>query len=108
MTAWPDGEQRDTAITIGRALQMALGWSTPFFLPDDSFITAAYGPRFQGMDGAGWEILIAVGDEIGRQVPPGFRQQCSERDMSFGEVIAALMLLPRGPGEQKRRWRLWR
>jgi len=106
MTAWPDGEQRDTAIAIGRALQM-VGWSTPYFLPDDSFNTAAYGPRFQSIDGAGWEILAAVEDEIGRQVPPGFWLQCSLRDMSFGEVIAGLMLLPRGTRERRRRWRLW-
>src|SRR5262245_30155413 len=47
MTAWPEGEQRNAAPIIGRALQIALRWPTPYFLPDDKLNAVVYGPRFQ-------------------------------------------------------------
>lgn len=37
LAAWPEGQQRDVAILIGQALQMALSWPTPYFLPGDRF-----------------------------------------------------------------------
>ncbi len=109
LTAWPEGERRNAAIVIGRALQIAVRWPTPYFLPGDSLNTAAYGPRFQSIDDLGWDIaLVAVAEELRREVPKGFWQQFTCHDMSFGEFVAAVVALPRATGQPKRRWRPWR
>ena len=44
MAAWPTA-LRDRALMLGRIVAEAAHWPKPFFLPQDSFAVAAYGPR---------------------------------------------------------------
>jgi len=108
MTAWPSDEQRKAALVIGRALQVALRWPTPYFLPEDSLNAVVYGPRFRTVDDIGWDIaLVAIENELGRQVSTDFSQTCAERDMSFGDFITRVVALPRQLTQPTKRWRLW-
>jgi hypothetical protein len=108
MTVWHEG-RRTTALMIGRALQTTVGWPTPYFLPEDRLNVVLYGPRFQSLDGSGWDsALVAIADELGRQAPVDFSQRCAEHDISFGEFVGAVVALPRGPRQSRRRWRPWR
>jgi hypothetical protein len=109
LVTWPEGPHRDAAILIGRALQMALNWPTAYFLPGDRFNAVAYGPRFRSLDDGGWDMAaLAIEGQLSRRVPDRFWQQCSDQDISLGEVVAALVALPHAVEQPKKRWRLWR
>ena len=109
LAAWPEGQQREVAILIGQALQMALSWPTPYFLPGDSFNPVAYGPRFRSLDDGGWDMAaIAIEGQLNRKIPERFWQRCSQQDMSLGELVAALVTLPQAAEQPKKRWQLWR
>ncbi len=109
LATWPEGQQRDAAILIGQALQMALSWPTPYFLPGDSLNAVAYGPRFRSLDDGGWDMAaIAIEGQLNRKIPDRFWQRCSQQDMSLGELVAALVTLPQAAEQPKKRWQLWR
>lgn len=104
LTVWPEGEQRDTASVIGRALQMNVRWPKPYFLPEDRLNTVVYGPRFRSIDDLGWYAgLSEAAAKLQREVPNGFWQACVDRDLSFGEFVDAVCALPRTAERRARR-----
>ena len=108
LAAWPEGEQRDAAVLMGRAFQAALGWPKPYFLPGDCFSVIAYGPRFVSLDHMGWDVAaVEIEEQLHRKFPAGFWQRFETQNTSFGEVVAAVLALPCSTEERKKRWRFW-
>ncbi len=89
MAAWPTDDEREAALVLGQLLEKHVGWSTPYFLPDDSFAAVAYGPKLVEMDSPFDDFRAALEAEIGTNMP------LSSWDSSFGTVVRAIAPLLR-------------
>src|SRR5438105_1544450 len=70
MSAWGGGQRQDLATGVGRVFQKWLRWPTPYFLPDDSIMVIAGGPRFHMVDNLEFEAAIEeIETHLARQIP---------------------------------------
>lgn len=64
MNAWGGGDRQALAVAVGVALSRHCRWPTPHFLPGDSLLVIAGGPRFAAVDDADTKDAIGALEEI--------------------------------------------
>jgi hypothetical protein len=88
---WPNAVSRNLALIVGEALvSNGVGWSTPWFVPNDDFAVMLHGPRFQVTDDLATESAICeIERRVGRPFTAEFWRHSAA--LNFGEVVRQML-----------------
>ena len=91
LETWPTAVSRRLALIVGEALVgNGVGWSTPWFVPNDHFAVMLHGPRFQTTDDLATDATISeIERRVGRRFTEEFWQQSAK--LNFGEVVRQML-----------------
>ena len=98
MTAWPTWESKRIAFLLGACLYLNVRWPKPYFVPEDSFGVAAFGPEYHSVDDLGFEAAVQSFEEkLGITLPKNFWDDTFE--LTYGQVVEKVqnVLAWRGP-----------
>jgi hypothetical protein len=86
-----DLANRRLALIVGETLvHNGVGWSTPWFVPNDHFGVLLHGQRFQTSDDLATDAAInEIERRVGRDFTEEFWQQSAK--LSFGEVVRRML-----------------
>ena len=91
MGEWNDPRERGVALCFGECLR-ALGWRTPFFIPDDQVLAIMGGPSFRAYDQQDRAyLLFDINRELGQSTRPEFLNEVIDWDdptILLGELVS--------------------
>lgn len=90
METWSEPRERGVALCFGECLR-ALGWKTPFFVPEDQVLAVMGGPSFRAYDQQDRAYLLYdINRELGQTTKPEFLNHVIDWDdpaVQFGELV---------------------